>query len=73
MGNYEQTVICFILFSGKKQDWWSGWKERFLAKARHKGFNILLLGKGTIPVSSTVINETMEAGKALQKIVDLKH
>jgi hypothetical protein len=49
-------------------------EERFLTKSRCKGFKNLLLGRGTtIPVSSTVIDESTDAGKALQKVVDLNN
>lgn len=69
MGVHDETSIRVILFSGKKQDW-SGWEERFLAKARRKGFKDILLGKVTIPKSTATIDLTTDAGKALQKIVD---
>jgi hypothetical protein len=48
--------ICMIIFSCKKQ-YWPAWEERFLAKARCKGFKNLLLGRVTIPVSSMVIDK----------------
>jgi hypothetical protein len=59
-----------ILFSGKKQEW-SAWEERFLAKARRKGFKNLLLGKETIPKSNVTIDTSNDVGKAQKKMVEL--
>jgi hypothetical protein len=57
-----------ILFSGKKQEW-SAWEERFLAKARRKGFKNLFLGRETTPKSSAVIDTSNNTGKAQKKMV----
>jgi hypothetical protein len=70
MGDYAESLIRVILFTGKKGDW-SAWEERFLAKARRKGFKDLLLGKVTIPDSTTIIDESTAEGKATKKVVDL--
>lgn len=70
MVEHEESSIRVIMFTGKKQDW-SAWEERFLAKARRKGFKNLLLGKETIPNSSVLIDESTEPGKVQKKILDL--
>jgi hypothetical protein len=69
MGDYAESTIRVILFSGKKGDWLA-WEERFLAKAKQKGFKELLLGRVEIPVSDTVIADTPE-GVNTRRIMDL--
>ncbi len=49
---YSMKVITF---SGKKRDW-DAWEEKFLAKAKRKGYKELLQGKLTIPVDSDVLD-----------------
>jgi hypothetical protein len=69
MGDYAESTIWVILFSGKKGDW-PAWEERFLVKAKRKGFKELLLGRVEIPVSDTVIADTPE-GVNTRRIMDL--
>ena len=45
--DFEQSVKI-IPFSGKRKDW-SAWEERFLARAKRKGFKEVLLGREEIP------------------------
>jgi hypothetical protein len=70
MVEHEGSSIRVIMFTGKEQDW-SAWEERFLAKARRKGFKNLLLGKETIPNSSVLIDEATAPRKAQKKILNL--
>jgi hypothetical protein len=70
MVDYAESSIRVIRLSGKKGDW-SAWEERFLAKARRKGFKDFLVGKVTIPVSITTFDEDTTAGNAVKKSVDL--
>ena len=39
----SETAIRVISFDGKKANW-TGWKEKFLAKAKKKGHKDILLG-----------------------------
>jgi hypothetical protein len=52
-----------ISFNGKKGDW-DAWEEKFLAKARHKGYKDLLLGKLKIPVDFFTLDLAKDADKA---------
>ena len=45
------TSIRVIPFSGKAVDW-PIWSEKFLARARRKGYKKILLGKETVPDDS---------------------
>ena len=42
------TIIKVIPFSGKAVDW-PVWSEKFLARARRKGYKKILLGKEKVP------------------------
>ena len=43
------------------------WSEKFLARARRKGYKDVLTGKVKTPSDSESIDETTEAGKAKKK------
>ena len=45
------TSIKVIPFSGKAVDW-PVWSEKFLARARRKGYKKILLGKEVVPDDS---------------------
>ena len=49
--NTKESSIRIIGFSGKKQDW-VPWEEKFVAKAKRRGYKSVLLGKESIPKSS---------------------
>jgi hypothetical protein len=51
-----------LSFSGSKDEWLT-WGEKFLAKAKHSGINVVLLGKVVIPKSSEVFDEKTDEGK----------
>ena len=53
MSNTEIKAIRVLEFSGKKSDW-EGWSEKFLARAKRKGYKQLLLGKVKVPTESEI-------------------
>jgi len=59
------TSIKVIPFSGKAVDW-PVWSEKFLARARRKGYKKILLGKEVVPDDSadlsSIDNEKKEKG-----------
>jgi hypothetical protein len=57
-----ETSIKVIQFSGKQKDW-AVWEEKFMARAKRKGFKDLLLGKATIPKTSDVLDEKSDDDK----------
>ena len=67
----EQSVKV-IPFSGKRKDW-AAWEEKFLARAKRKGFKDVLLGREEVPADikedgtpNEIAGETSE-GKSLLK------
>ena len=57
-----ETSIKVIQFSGRAKDW-AVWEEKFLARAKRKGFKDLLLGKITIPKSTEILDENADKDK----------
>ena len=51
MSEKQETSIKVIPFSGKKKDWVT-WNEKFMARAKRRGYKDLLLGKADIPKST---------------------
>ena len=56
MSDSKEETICVISFDGKKIGW-SSWKEKFLARAKKKGYKDVLLGKthvvkDSVPIAS---------------------
>ena len=49
-----------IGFPGKKKDW-INWEEKFLSKAKRRGYKDLLLGKVEIPKSTDVLIATTDS------------
>ncbi len=47
----NEFSIKVIGFSGKKKDWIT-WEEKFLSKAKRRGYKDLLLGRVVIPMST---------------------
>ena len=62
----EKSSIKISEFTGKKADW-PVWSEKFLARARRKGYKDVLTGKVKIPSDSESIDETTDDGKAKKK------
>jgi len=60
------TSIKVIPFSGKAVDW-PVWSEKFLARARRKGYKKILLGKGEVPDDATDLNTFIDAMKKRRK------
>jgi hypothetical protein len=54
--------IKVISFSGKKNDW-DAWEEKFLAKAKRKGYKGILMGTNWIPQDSKILDPTVDADK----------
>ena len=54
------TSIKVIPFSGKAVDW-PVWSEKFLARARRKGYKNILLGKEVVPDDATDLNAIVDA------------
>jgi transposase InsO family protein len=54
--SYDKNEISIkvIGFSGKKKDWIT-WEEKFLSKAKRRGYKDLLLGRTEIPKSTAVL------------------
>jgi hypothetical protein len=66
---YEEKSIRVLTFSGKKIDF-PVWSEKFLAKARRRGYKNILEGADTIPKESTVLVVTTDEGKKDSAIRD---
>jgi hypothetical protein len=54
--------IKVISFSGKKKDW-DAWEEKFLAKAKRKGYKGVLMGTNQIPQDSEILDPTVDTDK----------
>jgi len=65
----EEKGIKVICFDGQ-QDNWSNWEEKFLARARRKGFKEVLLGTVPIPQDLEQQDLGMDAGKAKKNARD---
>jgi len=59
-----------ISFNGKQLDW-AIWKEKFLARARRRGYKDIILGKTAIPVDGATIDTMTPAGKEQARIKKL--
>jgi len=67
MSVVEEKSLKVIAFSGKQDDW-KFWEVKFLARARRKGFQEVLLGKTTIPKDDEKFDLTKPDEKAKSKI-----
>ena len=68
MSENEKTIRV-LPFNGKKENW-SVWEEKFLARAKRKGYKKVLLGKETAPKDSETIDERTDAGKEKKRLKD---
>ena len=66
-GNNEDRPIKVIPFSGKKADW-CVWEEKFLARARRKGYKSILKGNVQAPKDSERFDERTAEGKRKAKL-----
>ena len=62
--------IRVIEFSGRTTDW-EGWSEKFLARAKRKGYKKLLIGKETVPKVSAYAEAEGKDDATSKKIVKL--
>ena len=51
MSDEKERTIRILPFSGKKEHW-AVWEEKFLARAKRKGYKDMLLGKDKAPKDS---------------------
>jgi len=70
MSESNNKAIRVISFNGKQSDW-AIWEEKFLARARRRGYKDLILGKTAIPADSATIDTTTPAGKEQARIKKL--
>ena len=63
----DERPIRVIVFSGKQQDW-SVWEAKFLARAKKKGYKNLLVGSDVAPPDGEIIDETNEEGKEKKRL-----
>ena len=62
--------IRVIEFSGRTTDW-EGWSEKFLARAKRKGYKKLLLGTLPVPKASEYAEADGKSDAASKKVVNL--
>ena len=65
--SFEERSIRVLNFSGRKTDF-PVWSEKFLAKARRKGYKDMLIGGQRIPKELDVLTDTTAEDKAKIKI-----
>jgi len=70
MSDSDDKAIRVMNFNGKQSDW-PIWEEKFLARARRRGYKDILLGKAQVPTDSTMIDATTPAGKEQAKMKKL--
>ena len=64
----DEKPIRVIVFNGKQQEW-TVWEEKFLARANKKGYKKLLVNSDEIaPADGDIIDETTEEGKRLKRL-----
>jgi len=70
MSQVEEKSIKVICFDGQQVNW-SYWEEKFLARARRKGFKDVLLGTVPIPQDSEQLDPGTDASKAKKNARDM--
>ena len=70
--NRGATSIRVILFSGKAVDW-PVWSEKFLVRARRKGYKKILLRKVVVPDDATDLDAIIDADEKRGKISYVKY
>lgn len=66
----EEKSIRIIEFSGKQGDW-DGWSEKFLARAKRKGYKKLLLGTEKVPTQEQIELAETSTSAPDKKIIKL--
>ena len=56
MDDTDKSMIKIAPFSGKQSDW-SVWREKFMARAKRKGYKDILLGKTPVPAESETVTD----------------
>ena len=56
MDDTEKSMIKIAPFTGKQSDW-SVWREKFMARAKRKGYKDVLLGNITVPAESDKVTD----------------
>jgi len=67
MTDSDDKAIRVISFNGKQSEW-AIWEEKFLARARRRGYKDIILGKTAVPADSVVIDTTTPAGKEQARV-----
>ena len=62
MADEDKSSIKIAPFSGKQTDW-PVWREKFMARARRKGYKNILIGKDKAPDDSEMLDKTNAAHK----------
>ena len=62
MSENNERSIRILPFNGKQENW-SIWEEKFLARAKRKGYKNILLAKEVAPKDSVMIDTSTSAGK----------
>ena len=62
----DKSAIKLAPFTGKQTDW-SVWREKFIARARRKGYKETLLGKTEVPAESATLEATDKTKIAARK------
>ncbi len=67
----DKATIKMLSFRGKQADW-QVWSEKFLTRARRKGFKDVLLGKVEVPPDSELLDLTVskDEDKKKKKVQD---
>ena len=63
----DEKPIRVIAFSGKQQDW-TMWEEKFLARANKKGYKKLLVGSEKAPKDGETFDVTTPQGKEMKHL-----
>ena len=66
MDDTEKSMIKIAPFSGKQSDW-SVWREKFMARAKRKGYKDILLGNTKVPAESETLTSADKVKLAARK------
>ena len=70
MSNIEEKSVRIIEFGGKQADW-DGWSEKFLARAKRRGYKGLLLGRDKVPTQEQLDLAETSSSDSDKKILKL--
>ncbi len=69
----EEKSVRIIEFSGKQADW-DGWSEKFLARAKCRGYKGLLLGRDKVKMQEQLVlaeTSSSDSDKEILKLGEL--